>query len=115
MGVAAADYNNDGYPDLFVTAYGRSILYHNNGDGTFTDVTVKAGLAVPGWTTSAVWFDYDNDGSLDLFVCSFVDYTNKPSCGVNKAGQRYYCIPRLFKLQPTASCFTTMATVRSPM
>jgi hypothetical protein len=101
LGVAAADYNNDGYPDLFVTAYGRSILYHNNGNGTFTDVTEKAGLAVPGWTTSAVWFDYDNDGRLDLFVCSFVDYTNKPSCGVNKAGQRYYCIPRLFK--PTHS------------
>jgi len=101
MGVAAADYNNDGYPDLFVTAYGRCILYHNNGNGTFTDVTEKAGLAVPGWTTSAVWFDYDNDGRLDLFVCSFVDYTNKLSCGVNKAGQRYYCIPRLFK--PTHS------------
>jgi len=101
MGVAAADYDNDGFPDLFVTAYGRSILYHNNGNGTFTDVTEKAGLAVPGWTTSAVWFDYDNDGRLDLFVCSFVDYTNKPSCGVNKAGQRYYCIPRLFK--PTHS------------
>jgi len=101
MGVAAGDYNNDGYPDLFVTAYGRCILYHNNGNGTFTDVTEKAGLAVPGWTTSGVWFDYDNDGRLDLFVCSFVDYTNKPSCGVNKLGQRFYCIPRLFK--PTHS------------
>ena len=101
MGVAAGDYNNDGYPDLFVSAYGRSILYRNNGNGTFTDVSEKAGLAVPGWTTSAVWFDYDNDGRLDLFVCSFVDYTNKFSCGVNKLGQRYYCIPRLFK--PTHS------------
>ncbi len=101
MGVAVGDYDNDGYPDLFVTAYGRCILYHNNGNGTFTDVTDKAGLAVPGWTTSAVWFDYDNDGRLDLFVCSFVDYTSKFSCGVNKLGQRYYCIPRLFK--PTHS------------
>ena len=77
------------------------ILYHNNGNGTFTDVTEKAGLAVPGWTTSAVWFDYDNDGRLDLFVCSFVDYTNKLSCGDNKLGQHYYCIPRVFK--PTHS------------
>jgi enediyne biosynthesis protein E4 len=101
MGVAVGDYNNDGYPDLFVTAYGRCILYHNNGDGTFTDVTEKAGLALPGWTTSAVWFDYDNDGRLDLFACSFVDYTSKLSCGDNKLGRHYYCIPRVFK--PTHS------------
>jgi len=101
MGVAAGDYDNDGYPDLFVTAYGRCTLYHNNGNGTFTDVTGKAGLAVPGWTTSAVWFDYDNDGRLDLFVCSFVVYKSNLECGVNKSGQRYYCIPRLYK--PTQS------------
>ena len=101
MGVAAADYDNDGYTDLFVTAYGRCILYHNNGNGTFTDVTDKAGLAVPGWTTSAVWFDYDNDGRLDLFVCSFVIFESNIACGVNKLGQRYYCIPRLYK--PTHS------------
>src|SRR5438045_2309329 len=74
MGAAVGDYNNDGYPDLFVTAYGRCILYRNNGDGTFTDVTEQAGVAAPGWTTSAVWFDYDNDGRLDLFVCGFVDF-----------------------------------------
>src|SRR5438105_3969830 len=55
MGVAVGDYDNDGYPDMFVTAYGNCILYHNNGNGTFTDVTDKAGLALPGWTTSAVW------------------------------------------------------------
>ncbi len=97
MGVAVGDYDNDGYPDLFVSAYGRCILYHNNGNGTFTDVTEKAGLALPGWTTSAVWFDYDNDGRLDLFVCSFVDYTSKFSCGDNKLGRHYYCIPRVFK------------------
>src|SRR5262249_35700324 len=97
MGVAVGDYDNDGYPDLFVTAYGRCILYHNNGNGTFTDVTAKAGLGLPGWTTSAVWFDYDNDGRLDLFVCSFVDYSSKFSCGDNKLGRHYYCIPRVFK------------------
>jgi hypothetical protein len=87
MGVAVGDYDNDGYPDLFVTAYGRCILYHNNGNGTFTDVTDKAGLGLAGWTTSAVWFDYDNDGRLDLFVCSFVDYSSKLSCGDNKLGR----------------------------
>jgi hypothetical protein len=103
MGVAVGDYDNDGFPDLFVTSYGRCILYRNNGNGTFTDVTEKAGLATPGWTTSAVWFDYDNDGRLDLFVCSFVDYgtAHHFSCGDNKLGRKYYCIPRVFK--PTSS------------
>ncbi|MFL6354924.1 MAG: CRTAC1 family protein [Bryobacteraceae bacterium] len=99
MGVAVGDYDNDGWPDIFVTSYGRCILYKNNQDGTFTDVTDKAGLATPGWTTSAVWFDYDNDGKLDLFICSFVDYgaTHKLECGDNKLGRHYYCIPRIFK------------------
>ncbi len=103
MGVAVGDYDNDGWPDLFVTAYGRSTLYHNNGDGTFTDVTAKAGVAAPGWTTSAVWFDYDNDGRLDLFLCSFVEFGLDKNivCGNNKLGQRFYCIPRVFKPTPS--------------
>jgi hypothetical protein len=103
MGVAVGDFNNDGYPDMFVTGCGRSLLYRNNGDGTFTDITRKAGLEIEGWTTSAVWFDYDNDGRLDLFVCSFVRYLpeDRQSCGDNGAGQKYYCIPRAF--HPSAS------------
>jgi enediyne biosynthesis protein E4 len=103
MGVAVGDYDNDGWPDIFVTAYGGCTLYRNNRDGTFTDVTKEAGLETPGFTTSAVWFDYDNDGKLDLFVCSFVDYGpgQRHSCGDNKLGKQYYCIPRFFK--PTAS------------
>jgi hypothetical protein len=103
MGVAVGDYDNDGWPDIFVTAYGRCILYQNNHNGTFTDVTEKAGLATPGWTTSAVWFDYDNDGRLDLFICSFVDYgaKQKLACGDNQLGRHYYCIPRVFRGTPS--------------
>jgi len=103
MGCAIADYDNDGYQDILVTAYGRCTLYHNNGNGTFTDVTAKAGLAAPGWTTSAVWFDYDNDGKLDLFLCSFVQFSAKSDmfCGDNKLGKRFYCIPRVFKPTPS--------------
>ena len=99
MGLAVGDYDNDGWPDIFVTSYGKCILYRNNHDGTFTDVTEKSGLATPGWTTSAVWFDYDNDGKLDLFVCSFVDYSGvkKLECGNNQIGRNYYCVPRVFK------------------
>jgi hypothetical protein len=103
MGCAIADYDNDGYPDILVTSYGRCMLYHNNGNGTFTDVTDKAGVAAPGWTTSAVWFDYDNDGKLDLFLCSFVQFSlaNNVFCGDNKLGKRFYCIPRVFKPTPS--------------
>lgn len=107
QGVAVGDFDNDGFPDLFITAYGRPTFLKNNGDGTFTDITEKAGFLTPdltkGWTTSAVWFDYDNDGRLDLFVCSFVQYApaDRFSCGDNKLGRKYYCIPRVFK--PTAS------------
>ena len=103
MGCAVADYDNDGHQDILVTAYGRCTLYHNNGDGTFTDVTAKAGLAAPGWTTSGVWFDYDNDGRLDLFLCSFVQWsvTSNVFCGDNKLGKRFYCIPRVFKPTPS--------------
>jgi hypothetical protein len=101
MGAAAGDYDGDGWEDLYVTGYGRNILYHNNGNGTFTDVTDKAGVAAPGWSTCAVWFDYDKDGKLDLFVSSFVDYNKQTSCGNNRLGQKYYCIPRVFK--PRAS------------
>jgi enediyne biosynthesis protein E4 len=98
MGVAVGDFDNDGWPDLFVTAYGNCTLYRNNRNGTFTDVTDKAGVKTPGWTTSAVWFDYDNDGKLDLFVCSYVDYSGKEhfKCGDSKTTLNYYCPPRVF-------------------
>jgi hypothetical protein len=101
MGAAAGDYDGDGRADLYVTSYGRNLLYHNNGNGTFTDVTEKAGVAAPGWSTCAVWFDYDKDGKLDLFVSSFVEYTKETTCGNNRLGQKFYCIPRVFKPRPS--------------
>jgi hypothetical protein len=95
MGVAVGDYDNDGYPDLYVTSYGKNILYHNNGDGTFTDVTAKAGVAGGGWSVSAGFFDYDNDGKLDLFVTRYLDWDTKHSkgCGGN---YHTYCPPEEF-------------------
>jgi hypothetical protein len=95
MGVAVGDYDNDGYPDLYVTSYGKNILYHNNGDGTFTDVTEKAGVAAGGWSVSAGFFDYDNDGRLDLFVTRYMEWDTKHSkiCG---GEWRTYCPPAEF-------------------
>ncbi|MBV9082992.1 MAG: VCBS repeat-containing protein, partial [Acidobacteriaceae bacterium] len=95
MGVAAADYDNDGYTDLYITNYGRNILYHNNGNGTFSDVTEKAGVAAGGWSASAGFFDYDNDGRLDLFVTRYMicDTAHSKACG---ASLRVYCLPGEF-------------------
>jgi len=96
MGVAVGDYNKDGFPDLFVLGYGRSILYRNNGDGTFTDVTAHAGIANVGrWASSAAWFDYDKDGHLDLVIANYVDWTPQRNfyCGSRGPGLRSYCHP----------------------
>ncbi len=103
MGVASADYDGDGWQDLYITSYGRNILYRNNGNGTFSDVTDKAGVAAPGWSTCAVWFDYDNDGKLDLFVSSFVHYDKSQNilCTDENMNRRYYCVPRVFKPTPS--------------
>jgi hypothetical protein len=103
MGVAAGDYDGDGWQDIYVTNYGRNILYRNNGNGTFTDVTEKAGVSAPGWSTCAVWFDYDNDGKLDLFVSGFVYYDKSQNilCVDKTMSRTYYCIPRVFKPRPS--------------
>jgi enediyne biosynthesis protein E4 len=74
MGGAIGDYNNDGWPDLYVTCLGGNILYRNNGDGTFTDVTAKAGVADGRWSTGAAFGDYDGDGFVDLMVVNYVDF-----------------------------------------
>jgi hypothetical protein len=77
MGLAVGDYNNDGWPDLYITGYGASKLYQNNGKGTFTDVTNRAGVDNRLWGTSAAFFDYDSDSYLDLFVCNYLTYDEK--------------------------------------
>jgi hypothetical protein len=110
IGVAVADYDNDGHPDLFVAGLHHSTLYHNNGDGTFTDVTVKSGLDAslnrpdpeygPWWAITAVWVDVNNDGLLDLFVVNYMQwtYSDKPLCAIQ--GVADYCSPKFYKGQP---------------
>jgi hypothetical protein len=102
-GVCVGDFDNDGLDDLFVTYYGRqNILYHNNGDGTFTDVTAKAGLGEQrrNWSTGCAFVDYDRDGRLDLFVASYVDFNlataGLPGSGPNcsSRGVAVFCGPR---------------------
>ena len=98
MGVAIGDYNNDGLPDVFITRFGHCSLYRNNGDGTFTDVTEKAGLATdkPYWCSSAAWVDYDRDGWLDLFVARFADFDPSLHCPGDDGGPDY-CGPSQFQ------------------
>jgi hypothetical protein len=99
MAAAVADFDNDGFPDLFVAGVNRNILYRNRGDGTFEDITEKAGLSGVDsrygkmWSVSAGWFDYDNDGRLDLFVSNYVlwDPLKEKTCG--PADHRLYCHP----------------------
>src|SRR5579864_5979297 len=108
-GCGFIDYDNDGWMDIYLVNSGkcdfldpntplRNALYHNNGNGTFTDVTRKSGLPTTGWASSAVWFDYDNDGKLDLLICRFVDFDKSKNkfCGNQQTGDRYYCIPRVY-------------------
>ena len=103
MGVAAADYDNDGWTDLFVAGVNRNRLYHNNRDGTFTDVTGRAGLGFDGagkpWSISAGWIDFNNDGLLDLFVVNYCkwDPEKEPYCGEQKPGYRTYCHPKHYE------------------
>ncbi|MFL6465520.1 MAG: CRTAC1 family protein, partial [Bryobacteraceae bacterium] len=101
MGVAVGDFDNDGFEDLYVTAYGGNKLYHNNGHGGFADVTEKAGVGGSGWSASAAWVDLDNDGLLDLVALRYLNWDfSDVFCGVHTEGGRAYCHPDLF--QPVA-------------
>ncbi len=99
MGVAVGDFDNDGYDDLFVTAYGQSHLFHNNGNGTFTDVTQKAGLGgVQEFSTGAAWVDYDKDGRLDLVVANYVQWSPESDLYCTLDGKsKSYCTPESYK------------------
>jgi len=106
MGVAAGDYDNDGWVDLYIAGVNANQLLHNNGDGTFTDVTAKAGVAGMDpklgktFSISAGWFDYDNDGRLDLFVSNYIrwDLNHEPKCNTGEV--RAYCNPNVFQGEP---------------
>lgn len=99
MGVAVGDYNNDGFPDIFVTCVGQSRLFRNMGNGKFTEVTKAAGLMErQGLSTSAVWVDYDRDGLLDLFVCNYVRWTAEHDVFCSLDGKnKSYCTPEAYR------------------
>jgi hypothetical protein len=100
LGCAVADYDNDGYDDIYITTVGSNHLFHNLGNGKFADVTAKAGVADPGFSASAVWFDYDNDGKLDLFVAHYIDWSMETDqyCSLDNKNKSY-CTPQRYKGQ----------------
>ena len=103
FGVAVGDYDNDGYEDLFVCGAGRNALYHNNGDGTFTDVTAASGIGGKPPNTLSVagaWFDYDNDGLLDLIVDNYTVWTPRTDVRCTAGGAEYYCDPGRYRSVP---------------
>jgi enediyne biosynthesis protein E4 len=99
MGVAAGDYNNDGFPDIFISCVGQSRLFRNTGKGTFVDVTKASGLlGRQGLSTSALWFDYDRDGLLDLFVCNYVRWSPEQDVFCSLDGtHKSYCTPEAYR------------------
>ena len=99
LGVAVADYDNDGFDDIFITAVGQSHLFHNNGNGTFTDVTKAAGLWGPNeFSTGAAWVDYDRDGKLDLVVANYVQWSEQSDLYCTLDGShKSYCTPESYK------------------
>jgi hypothetical protein len=102
MGVAAGDFDNNGWIDLYVTNFGRNQLFRNNGNGTFTDVSKASGTDDPGWSVSAAWLDYDRDGWLDLFVGHYVNYSTEANVACQSmSGMPDYCAPFVYPPQPS--------------
>jgi len=100
LGCAVADYDNDGFDDIYITALDGNHLFRNLGNGKFSDVTAKAGVSNPGFATGAVWFDYDNDGKLDLFVAHYVDWSPATDQFCSLDGRnKSYCTPEAYKGQ----------------
>ena len=97
MGLVVGDYNNDGWPDMYITGYGASKLYLNTGKGSFSDVTARAGVGNRQWGTSAAFFDYDNDGYLDLFVCNYLSFDPDGKVACDFFQGRPYCYLAKFK------------------
>ena len=99
MGVAVGDYDNDGFPDILVTCVGQNRLFHNTGKGSFVDVTTSSGLGKRlGFSTSALWFDYDRDGLLDLFVCNYVKWSPEHDVFCSLDGKhKSYCTPEAYR------------------
>jgi enediyne biosynthesis protein E4 len=99
MGVAVGDYNNDGFPDILITCVGQNRLFRNTGKGTFVDVTQKSGLGKrQALSTSALWFDYDRDGLLDLFVCNYVKWSPEHDVFCSLDGKhKSYCTPEAYR------------------
>lgn len=104
-GVAVGDYDNDGFPDVYVSCYGANRLFRNQGDGTFSRVEERANVADDRWGASAAFFDYDNDGFLDLYVCNYAKWSLETNeyCGDRVRGVRLFCSPR--SVQPEADVF----------
>jgi len=99
MGIAVSDYNNDGFPDILITCVGQNRLFRNTGKGTFQDVTKQSGLGGrQAFSTSALWFDYDRDGHLDLFVCNYVNWSPEHDVFCSLDGKnKSYCTPEAFR------------------
>ena len=93
VGCAAADINNDGYPEIYITNFGRNRLYQNNGDGTFTDITENAGVGDERWGTGCAFLDYDLDGYVDLYVVNYMIFSTEGNQGWESRGTRIYCSP----------------------
>ncbi len=101
MGICAADYDNDGYPDLYAANFGPNALYHNEGDGTFRDVSTEAGITDSGFGSSCAWLDIEQDGDLDVVVVNYVDHTrtNNKFCGDITKNVRSYCPPNVYNAE----------------